>query len=48
MGGSLEAYAARELTELVATDDELSRLAVDVAEASLGGNDPVEPTGLYR
>ena len=48
MGGALEAYAARELAELVATDDELSRLAVDVAQASLGCNDPVEPTGLYR
>jgi len=48
MGGSLEADATRELTELVATDDELSRLAVDMAQARLGCNDSVEPAGLYR
>jgi len=48
MGGSLEADVTRELAELIATDDELPRLAIDVAQARLGCNDAVEPTGLYR
>jgi hypothetical protein len=43
-----KADTAGEFAELVAADDELSRLSVYMAEASLRGDDAVEPTRLYR
>jgi hypothetical protein len=45
---SLEADAAGELAELVAADDELSRLSVYMAEAGLRGDNAIESTRLYR
>lgn len=48
MRRSLEADAPRELLDRVAADDELARLAVDVTEARLTSNDPVEAARFYR
>ena len=44
----LEADVPGELLDRVAADDELSRLAVDVTEARLTGNDAVEAARFYR
>jgi len=44
----LEGDAARQLLELVAADNELASQAIDVAQASLRRDDPVQPSGLYR
>jgi hypothetical protein len=43
-----EADVASQIAELVAADDELARLSVDVAEARLSRDDTVEPSRLYR
>ncbi len=48
MRGFLERHLARQLPELVAADDQLTGLAVDVAEARLGCNDAIQPAGFYR
>lgn len=48
MGSRFETDPARELLQLIATDDELPRLAVDVAEPRLPGDDAVEAARLYR
>jgi hypothetical protein len=48
MGGFLDADAAGELAEVIASDDESSRLAVDMAQARLGSDDSIESTRLYR
>jgi hypothetical protein len=39
--GLLETHPARQLLELVAADDELASLAVDVTEARLRGDDTI-------
>jgi hypothetical protein len=48
VGGSLEADATGELTQLVAADDELAGLTVYMAEARLCRDDAIEATRLYR
>src|SRR5436190_6275973 len=46
MRGFLEADAARQLPQLVAADDQLAGLAVDMAQAGLGGDDAIETPRL--
>jgi hypothetical protein len=48
MGRFLEADTARELAQLIAGDDELACLPIDMAEPGLRGDDAVESTRLYR
>jgi hypothetical protein len=48
MRGFFEAHLAGELLQLIATDDELTGLTVDVTEPSLPGDDAVEAARLYR
>src|SRR5206468_9147314 len=43
VGGLLEADPPGQLLQLVASDDQLARQAVDVAQAGAGGNDAVQP-----
>jgi hypothetical protein len=48
MGRFLEADAPRQLAQVIAANDELPRLSVDMAEAGLRGNNTVETARLYR
>jgi hypothetical protein len=48
MSGFLDADAAGELAEIISSDDESSRLAVDVAQARLRSDDSIESPRLYR
>ena len=48
LGGLLEAHAARQLAQLVAANDELTRLAIDVAQTGLAGDDAVQTARFYR
>ena len=44
----LERDTARQLLELVASDDQLTRLTIDVTETRLSGDDAVETAFLHR
>ena len=48
MRGLLEAHAARELFEFITTNDQLTRLPINVAEPSLPGDNAVETARFYR
>jgi hypothetical protein len=48
VGGSLETHATGELAQLIAADDELAGLAIDMAQPGLGGDDTIEATRFYR
>lgn len=44
----LETDPPSQLVELIAANDQLAGLAIDVAQAGLGGDDSVEAARLYR
>ncbi len=46
--GCFEADAPGQLLELIATNDELARQTIDVAEPGLRRDDPVQTARLYR
>ena len=48
MRGFFEADPSSQVSQLIATNNQPTGLPIDVAEARLGRNDPVQPAGFYR